>query len=378
LGSSTLFLISQIRYGNSMRSLVLCSALLMLSATPFARAAECPGHPDALGTSRTLVVDPTEHPRIGTMQYPETLPLADHEVVLTFDDGPLPRHTKPILDILAAQCIKATFFIVGQMANAYPQMLREVRDAGHTIGTHTQDHPLRMNRMSIDENKAEIDKGIASTAAALGDPAQVAPFLRIPGLLRSKEVEDYLTSKGIQTWSADFPADDWHRISPARVAQLAISRLEAKGRGILLLHDIQARTEKALPHILRELKARGYRIVHVVPATKDLPKTPTEPWQWHLHPVEPVVATADGARFRFASEPVHAAGKIAAMTALSAVRQTAARKGDISSLWWNANADAGAQDATAALLSSSPASFRFGEGILKSPYLKAASALPRE
>jgi peptidoglycan/xylan/chitin deacetylase (PgdA/CDA1 family) len=380
LGSSTLFRLSQIRYGNSMRSLVLRSAaaLLVLSAAPFAHAAECPGHPDALGTSRTLVVDPTEHPRIGTMQYPETLPLADHEVVLTFDDGPLPRHTKPILDILAAQCIKATFFIVGQMANAYPQMLREVRDAGHTIGTHTQNHPLRMNRMSIEQNKAEIDEGIASTAAALGDPAQVAPFLRIPGLLRSKEVEDYLTSKGIQTWSADFPADDWHRISPARVAQLAISRLEAKGRGILLLHDIQARTEKALPHILRELKARGYRIVHVVPATKDMPKTPTEPWQWHLHPVEPVVATADGMRFRFAPEQVHAAGKIAAMTAVSAVRQTAARKGDISSLWWNANADAGAQDATAALLSSSPASFRFGEDTLKSPYLKAASALPRE
>lgn len=361
-----------------MRSLVLCSAaLLVLSATPFARAAECPGHPDALGTSRTLVVDPTEHPRIGTMQYPETLPLNDHEVVLTFDDGPLPKHTKPILDILAAQCIKATFFVVGQMANAYPQMLREVRDAGHTIGTHTQHHPLRMNRMSIEENKAEIDEGIASAAAALGDPAQVAPFLRIPGLLRSKEVEDYLTSKGIQTWSADFPADDWHRISPARVTQLAISRLEAKGRGILLLHDIQARTEKALPNILRELKARGYRIVHVVPATKDMPKTPTAPWQWHLHPVEPVQATADGMRFRFA-QPLRATGKTAAMAAVPTVNQTASRKGDISALWWNVHADAGAQDAAAALLSSSAAAFQFGDDALKSPYLKAASALPRE
>jgi peptidoglycan/xylan/chitin deacetylase (PgdA/CDA1 family) len=362
-----------------MRSLVLRSAtaLLVLSATPFAHAAECPGHPDALGTSRTLVVDPTEHPRIGTMQYPETLPLNDHEVVLTFDDGPLPKHTKPILDILAAQCIKATFFIVGQMANAYPQELRAIRDAGHTIGTHTQNHPLRMNRMSIEENKAEIDGGIASAAAALGDPAQVAPFLRIPGLLRSSEVEDYLTSKGIQTWSADFPADDWHRISPARVTQLAISRLEAKGRGILLLHDIQARTEKALPSILRELKARGYRIVHVVPATKDLPKTPTAPWQWHLHPVEPVLSAADGMRFRFAPQPLRADGKTAAMAAVPAMVQSS-RKGDISALWWNVHADADAQDATAALLSSSSAAFQFGEDTPKSPYLKAASALPRE
>jgi peptidoglycan/xylan/chitin deacetylase (PgdA/CDA1 family) len=363
-----------------MRSLALCSAaaLLVLSATPFARAAECPGHPDALGTSRTLVVDPTEHPRIGTMQYPETLPLNDHEVVLTFDDGPLPKHTKPILDILAAQCVKATFFIVGRMATAYPQALREVRDAGHTIGTHTQNHPLRMNRMTIEENKAEINEGIASTAAALGDPAQVAPFLRIPGLLRSKEVEDYLVSRGIQTWSADFPADDWHRISPARVTQLAISRLEAKGRGILLLHDIQARTEQALPNILRELKARGYRIVHVVPATKDLPKTPTEPWQWRLHPIEPVQTAADGMRFRFAPRPARAAGKTAAMATVPAIPQTASRKGGISALWWNVHQDAQAQDATAALLSSPSTSFQFGEDSAKSPLRKAASALPRK
>jgi len=363
-----------------MRSLALCSAaaLLVLSATPFARAAECPGHPDALGTSRTLVVDPTEHPRIGTMQYPETLPLNDHEVVLTFDDGPLPKHTKPILDILAAQCVKATFFIVGRMATAYPQALRDVHDAGHTIGTHTQNHPLRMNRMTIEENKAEINEGIASTAAALGDPAQVAPFLRIPGLLRSREVEDYLVSRGIQTWSADFPADDWHRISPERVTQLAISRLEAKGRGILLLHDIQARTEKALPNILRELKARGYRIVHVVPATKDLPKTPTKPWQWRLHPVEPVQAAADGMRFRFAPRTPHAAGKTAAMATAPAISQTAARKGGIGALWWNVHQDTQAQDAAAALLSSPAASFQFGGDSAGSAYRKAASALPRE
>src|ERR1700752_942780 len=258
-----------------------CAALYLMLLTGIgaqaASAADCPGHPDALGPSRTLVVDPTEHPRIGTMQYPETLPLADHEVVLTFDDGPLSKHTKPILDMLDAQCIKATFFVVGKMAQAYPEMLREVQAAGHTIGTHTLSHPLRMNRMTIDQNKAEIDGGIAAATTVLGDPSKVSPFLRIPGLLRSTEVEEYLQSKGIMTWSADFPADDWHHISPARVAQLAISRLEAKGRGVLLLHDIQQRTQIALPTILRELKARGYRIVHVVPATPDLPKTPTRP-----------------------------------------------------------------------------------------------------
>ena len=115
-----------------------------------AAAEDCPGHPDALGTSRTLVVDPREHPKIGTMQYGETLPLRDHEVVLTFDDGPLPRNSDQILAILAAQCIKATFFLIGQQARAFPEGVRKLRDAGHTIGTHTQDHPLTMNKMPIE------------------------------------------------------------------------------------------------------------------------------------------------------------------------------------------------------------------------------------
>ncbi|MBN9599832.1 MAG: polysaccharide deacetylase family protein [Afipia sp.] len=266
------------------------TALLALASALPANAAECPGNPTALGTSRTLVVDPTEHPRIGTMQYPETLPLADHEVVLTFDDGPLPKHTKPVLDMLAAECVKATFFIIGRMARDYPAALREVQQAGHTIGTHTQNHPLGMNRMPFDQAKTEIDDGIASTVAALGDATQVAPFVRIPGLRTSAAIEDYLASKHLMAWSADFPADDWHKISAAQVARIALSRLEAKGRGILLLHDIQARTEGALPVILKELKARGYRIVHVVPVAPGRPKTPTAPWQWRLHPSDPTIA----------------------------------------------------------------------------------------
>jgi peptidoglycan/xylan/chitin deacetylase (PgdA/CDA1 family) len=253
-------------------------------------AAECPGNPGALGTSRTLVVDPREHPRIGTMQYGETLPLQDHEVVLTFDDGPLPPHSTQVLDILASQCVKATFFIIGRMARQFPEGVRRVRDAGHSIGTHSQNHPLSMNRMPIERARQEIDDGIAATTAALGDSTSLAPFFRIPGLLRAEAVEDYLGSKGIQTWSADFPADDWRHISSARVYDLAMKRLEAKGKGILLLHDIQARTVAALPRILRDLKARGYRIVHVVPATPELPKTPTEPQQWQLHPTSETIA----------------------------------------------------------------------------------------
>lgn len=263
--------------------IVLCLGVLTIGS-PAAFAADCPGHPDALGTSRTLVVDPHEHPRIGTMQYRETLPLKDHEVVLTFDDGPLPKYSNQVLQILADECIKATFFIIGGQAKANPEGVRKLVAAGHTVGTHSMTHPLTFDRMPIEKAEAEINGGIQWTSAAMTDPSKLAPFFRIPGLMRAEGVENLLISRGIQVWSADFPADDWRHVSPDRVYQLAIQRLEAKGKGILLLHDIQPRTVAALPKIIRDLKARGYRIVHVVPATADLPATPTTPVEWLLHP----------------------------------------------------------------------------------------------
>jgi peptidoglycan/xylan/chitin deacetylase (PgdA/CDA1 family) len=265
-----------------------CSAV----GSPAALAADCPGHPDALGTSRTLVVDPHEHPRIGTMQYRETLPLRDHEVVLTFDDGPLPKYSNQVLKILDDECIKATFFIIGSQAKANPEGVRKLVAAGHTVGTHSMNHPLTFDRMPVEKFEPEINGGIDWTSAAMTDPSQLAPFFRIPGLMRAEGVENYLISRGIQVWSADFPADDWRHVSSDRVYQLAIQRLEAKGKGILLLHDIQARTVAALPKIIRDLKARGYRIVHVVPATADRPATPTNPVEWLLHPPTETVPIA--------------------------------------------------------------------------------------
>ena len=274
------------------RRIAVGLGLLACLSAPAVLAADCPGHPDALGTSRTLVVDPKDHPRIGTMQYAETLPLADGEVVLTFDDGPLPKYSNQILDILASQCVKATFFLVGRQAQANPEGVRKVRDAGHTVATHSQNHPAGMHRLPIERAQQEIDDGIASVSAALGDGSAPAPFFRIPGLARAEGIEEYAVSKGVQVWSADFPADDWRHVSSSRVYDLAMQRLDAKGKGILLLHDIQARTVAALPRILHQLKARGYRVVHVVPATPELAATPTEPQQWRLHPPSENVAIA--------------------------------------------------------------------------------------
>src|SRR5262249_49443258 len=267
----------------TMRGVLAAICGLTLFGATVAGAAECPGNPDALGTSRTIVVDPAQHPRLGSMQYHESLPLEDHEVVLTFDDGPLPPRSTRALEILAHECVKATFFIIGKMARAYPEMVRHVRDAGHTIGTHSYSHPLTFQRMSLDRAELEVNEGIAAVSSALGDGAGLAPFFRIPGLLRAEGIEHYLASRHIQVWSADFPADDWLKIGPAQVYARALQRVEANHKGILLLHDIQARTVEALPHLLRELKRRGYRIVHVVPASPDRPKTATDPRQWVMH-----------------------------------------------------------------------------------------------
>jgi peptidoglycan/xylan/chitin deacetylase (PgdA/CDA1 family) len=247
-----------------------------------AKAAEACNNPNALGVSRTIAVDPREHTRIGTMQYDETLPLADHEVVLTFDDGPSPKYTNRILDELAAECVKATFLMVGEMAKAHPDDVRRVFAEGHTIGTHSYSHPFTFRRMNEQQAGKEIDAGIEAVQAALGDPKDVAPFFRVPGFLTAKPTEAALAARGLMTWSADFPADDWKKITSAEVVKRAMSRIEAKGRGILLLHDIHERTVEALPIILSELKARGYHVVHVVPATAQVAKTETTPQQWIL------------------------------------------------------------------------------------------------
>jgi peptidoglycan/xylan/chitin deacetylase (PgdA/CDA1 family) len=276
-----------VRIGSSTASrLALVSAVCLLFAGSAAQAgsdADCPGHPDALGTSRTLVVDPRAHPRIGSMQYPETLPLQDHEVVLTFDDGPLPRNSNQVLQILADQCIKATFFEIGEQAKENPDGIRKLIAAGHTVASHSYKHPLNFNKMSPAQAQQEAQAGIDAIKAAMTDPSQMSPFFRIPGLMRGEGVEEFAASAGLQIWSTDELADDWHRISSEKVYTLAIQRLEEAHKGILLLHDIQARTVGALPKILHELKARGFRIVHVVPATAELPATASEPEQWLTH-----------------------------------------------------------------------------------------------
>ena len=229
--------------------------------------ANCPGHPNALGTSRILAIDPAQYRRIGHMQYSDSLPLADKEVVLTFDDGPILPYSNQILDILASQCVKATYFLVGEMARAFPATVRRIYEEGHTIGTHSDHHPTRFGQLPIERMRREIDQGISDVSAALGDRKYLAPFFRIPGLARSDVVESELAARGLSVFSSDTDADDWHhRISSQQIVTLAMRRLESRGNGILLLHDIHPTTVTALPGLLKELKDKGFHIVQVVPA----------------------------------------------------------------------------------------------------------------
>ena len=168
------------------------AAIVLLASTGMATqslAAPCPGNDNALGVSRVIAVDPKEHTRIGTMQYQETLPLADHEVVITFDDGPIPKYTNRILETLATECVKATFLMVGEMAKAHPDDVRRVFSEGHTIGTHSYSHPFTFRRMNEQQAGKEIDAGIEAVQNALGDPEELAPFFRVPGFLTAKPTE---------------------------------------------------------------------------------------------------------------------------------------------------------------------------------------------
>lgn len=261
-------------------AVVLSLSAALIAAVP-ARAEYCPGNPDALGTSRTIVVSPEQYQRLGSAQYKETLPLADHEVVLTFDDGPLPPWSTKALDILTSQCVKATFFIVGEMAHAFPDAVRREYEAGYTIGTHSQSHPLGFERLTGDKLNYQIDQGIASVSAALGDPDDLAPFFRIPGLGRSAADETALAERGLVIFSVDVDPDDWFRHSTAaQVVQRVMSRLEKRGGGILLLHDIHPWTVEALPEILKELKEKGFHVVNIVPPAHLGPELAGGPRVW--------------------------------------------------------------------------------------------------
>jgi peptidoglycan-N-acetylglucosamine deacetylase len=239
---------------------------LALSAAPLASAGAeetCANPKDALGVSRIVEIDAKTGPLFGAFTKYEKEPrfLQPKEVVLTFDDGPLPKYTKPILDALDKFCTKATFFYVGQMAQAYPEMVKEVMGRGHTMGTHTWSHPMNLRAMSIERSTDQIERGFAAVALAAGQP--ISPFFRFPGLSDSGPMLAHLQERGIAAFTVDVVSNDSYIGSPSRLVARTIAQVEHQNGGIILFHDIKASTAAALPTILTELKKRGYKVVHM-------------------------------------------------------------------------------------------------------------------
>jgi peptidoglycan/xylan/chitin deacetylase (PgdA/CDA1 family) len=217
-------------------------------------------NPNALGLARTVEVDTTGGPGFGFEQYKAHDFLLLREVVLTFDDGPWPNNTRAVLAALAEHCVKATFFPIGKHALWHPEILKEVAAAGHTIGGHTWSH-ANLGKMKGDKATEEIEKGFSAIKIALGAPP--SPFFRFPYLKDPKEELDYLGTRNIAIFSHDLDSFDFKMRKPEDVIKSVMTKLEKKGKGIILLHDFQQATAKAVPELLNQLKANGYKVVHM-------------------------------------------------------------------------------------------------------------------
>ncbi len=227
---------------------------------PLPPAKTC-ANPNALGVSRTVEIDTTGGPGFGLEQYKAYDFLQPKEVVLTFDDGPQVKTTRAILKALEDHCAKATFFSIGKMALGLPEIIRDVHKAGHTIGSHTWSHASM--RRAKDPKKAidEIERGLSGVTRAVGTP--IAPFFRFPYLADTKHTLTHLADRNIAIFSMDVDSFDFKYRKANKVVKVIMGKLEKKGKGILLLHDIHMHTAKAVPMLLDKLKADGYKLVHM-------------------------------------------------------------------------------------------------------------------
>ena len=219
-------------------------------------------NPNAIGVSRVVAIDTTGGPGFGFEHFKQLDFLRDKEVVLTFDDGPWPVSTPSVLKTLDDECTKAIFFPIGKHATYYPEILKQVAAKGHTIGSHTWSHAnLNDKKMTEPLQKEEIEKGFSAVAWALGAPP--APFFRAPALQHPPAMVTYLGERNIAIWSCDLDSFDFKASKPETVIKSVMSKLEKNGKGIVLLHDFQKHTAEALPELMKQLKAGGYKIVQV-------------------------------------------------------------------------------------------------------------------
>jgi peptidoglycan/xylan/chitin deacetylase (PgdA/CDA1 family) len=231
-------------------------------ASPAVKATDCPGNPNPLGVSRVVEIDTTGGPGFGFQHYRTYDFLNPKEIVLTFDDGPLPNRTTAVLSALNAECTKAIFFFVGKEASGYPEIVHDVAKAGHTIGAHTMLHK-DLSKMTLDEAKAEIEKSFSVVRRGAGEPT--APFFRYPMLRHSPESLKYLADRNIAVFSTDIDSFDFKGGKADALIKRVMADLSKRGKGIILMHSIQPHTAQAMPELLKQLKAGGYKVVQMVP-----------------------------------------------------------------------------------------------------------------
>jgi peptidoglycan/xylan/chitin deacetylase (PgdA/CDA1 family) len=227
-------------------------------------------NPNALGVARVVEIDTTGGPGFGFEHFKAYDFLKDKEVVLTFDDGPWPGNTPAVLKALGDQCTKAVFFPIGKHAGWHPEILKAVVAAGHTVGSHTWSHK-DLTKLPEQEAKDELEKGIAAVSIALGNQP-IQPFFRFPALRHPPELVKYIGERNIGIFSTDFDSFDFKLRKPEDVVKSVMTKLQKHGKGIILMHDFQQATAKAIPEILKQLKDGGYKVVQVVGQTPTAPK----------------------------------------------------------------------------------------------------------
>ncbi|OYU57494.1 MAG: oligosaccharide deacetylase, partial [Bradyrhizobium sp. PARBB1] len=257
-------------------------------------------NPNALGVARTVEIDTTGGPGFGFEHFKQLDFLRDHEVVLTFDDGPWPGNTPAVLKALADECTTGIFFPIGKHATYHPEILRQVYAAGHTVGSHTWSHEnLNNKKLTEDQKKDEIERGLAAVKWAL--ETSPSPFFRFPALQHPPEMVTYLGNRNIAIFSCDLDSFDFKSKNSQQVVDTVMKKLAKLGKGIILMHDFQKHTAEALPTLLTQLKAGGFKVVAMrakFPATvlpqyeQDLAKDVKLPTV-SSRPVNSVVTTVD-------------------------------------------------------------------------------------
>lgn len=176
-------------------------------------------------------------------------------VAITYDDGSVPGSTERLLDILKRKDAHATFFVVGRNANAYPQILRRIRDEGHTIGNHSVDHP-DLARQSDAAIAAQLD----GTNAALKKQAGVEPhWMRPPYGSYDSRVASAAGERGMSLAIWDVDTADWQHRNPTTTCKRAVEG--AREGSIILMHDIHQPTVDAAECVIDGLRAKGLKPV---------------------------------------------------------------------------------------------------------------------